>query len=196
MNLNIKIPKRKQIVKIGKLPSRKEINFASVGQKKTSFKTVAIVTVICVCILAVFSYFKIVIPFMKLNAVNQEIAYLQNSLNESKSQLSEFEDLETQYAHYSYAGFHDDELMMASREQTVDLVYSVISKKAFVEQWTLSENILFVTVSQTNVKTVKSIALDVENLDFVSYCEIEMAAKGNDTNVDAQLTIYLASGGY
>ncbi len=176
------------------IPTKRSLNFVDHSMKKSRWQIVAPITICCIVFLIVFNYFFVVKPIQKLNAIQSDVDVLQSQLTLTYKKLSQYDTLDKQYAHYSYQGYYEAELYLPNREDVVNLVYSIISPKANIGKWTIEDNILSVSLVQSNVKTIDVIASQLESQDFVSYCDIQVAQKAQET-VDAQLTIYLLYGG-
>lgn len=190
-DLNLNLSLKKDVLKKESLPTKKNINFAHYGQKKNRIEFIVPITIITVLFLVIFSYFFIVTPLFELHNMNVEVDALQDELNVSYKRLENYTDLESDYAHYSYSGYKDYELLLPDRDAVTSIVYDVILPKCSVNKWTVEDNRLFVSIVDSDVKTVNDVSKLLETKPIVSYCDIQMASKNQDTRIDAQLTIYL-----
>ena len=190
--INLKLPAKKtNVVKSSALPTKRNINFATIGQKEVNpkYATIGIVLIIiCACL---FSKFFVIDRYVKLFNYQSQANSIESLVDAGYDKIDSYSDLNNKYAHYTYSGMSAAELSLTDRGEVLDLISNVIMKYATVEDWTLNENELNLSVTGASLATLNTIADQLEQMDIVSYCMVQTAAKADSPSVEAELTVYL-----
>ena len=191
--MNLKLPVKKKVVKTSSIPTKRSINFVTVGQEEINpkYATIGIVLIIIVAIL--FSKFLVVDRLMALSKAQSEVASIQSQVDAAYEKIESYEEISSEYAHYSYSGMTVDELELVDRGAIMDLIKNDVMPTASVTKWNLNGNELSLELSGASLSAVNNLASKLEEKSIVSYCSVQTASKSNST--DATLTIYLEKGG-
>lgn len=188
----------------GKLPTKRSINLAAVGEKPIN-PLVAIPSILLILIAAaLISKFAVVDRLMAVTKAEKEVAEVRAMVNQGYARISEFGELADTYAHYTYSGMSEEELSRADRLAAVKMIDKVIVPKAQVRDWTITENQMVITVIAEDLQAVNKIVQQLEQEDIVDYCSVVTAATNEtyyngylvideDATVTARITVYLVN---
>lgn len=192
--------KNKVVVK-AKGPAKRNINFAHIGEKKTKWILAVPGIIIIVLLAALFSKVAIYDRYSELSALNRERDDYATQQALLQAEIDSYGDVETEYAHYTYESFdYETELSLLDRNTILSIVNDEIMRNADIVSWTLTGNVLRLTLTGITLDEVSKLSNNLKELDEVSYCMISTAQTGESTesesdyydlNVTAVMTIQL-----
>ena len=113
----------------GRMPAKKTINLVLIDENRIS-PLKAIPGIILIIILAaLFSKFLVADRLVAMTASAGRAARLKSDLNTALETVNSFGDVETTYAHYTYAGMTKAELGLVDRAQVLGLMDSIQPKQ-------------------------------------------------------------------
>lgn len=161
----------------GKLPTKRTINLATAGVEKMNY-TAATAGIILIVIAAVlFSKFAVADRLIAMGRAEGRVIQLQNELNSDYAKISSFGDIEQEYAHYTYSGMTEEELSLVPRTAVIEMIDKEISSTDETSSWTVSGNILTVSVIGDSLEEINTLARRLETYDLVSLCTVTNAVK-------------------
>ena len=191
-------------IRRGKLPVKRTINLAALGEKKTHFGLAIPAVILIVLLAAVFSKFLVIDRMNEVSAAQAEVARLQSRLDEGYAELADFDDLSDLYAHYTYSGFTAEELQRTDRVAVLDLIRRKVIPWSVVSSWTLSENQLTINMAAESLQQINLIVQQLEGEALVDFCTVNTANTDDNTRgktesveysiVNARVSVYLNSG--
>lgn len=202
--INTKNNKKSGVKFRRQMPTKRVINLATVGEKKTHFG-LALPGIILILIAAVvFSKFLVIDRFTEVTNARRQVSELQTRLNEGYAELADFDDLAELYAHYTYSGFTNEERTRTDRTKVLNLIRNMILPYAEVSSWTISGNQLTVEMVGDTLQQINLIVQQLEQQDLVDYCTVNTANTDDNTRgnnnaeefsvVKARVIAYLNSG--
>ena len=188
----------------GKMPEKRTINLATVGEKKMRFGLAIPAVILILAAAAAFSKFLVIDRLAEVNAAQRQVFELQSKLDAGYAELSDFDDLSELYAHYTYSGFTSEELNRTDRADVLRLIRNMILPYAEVNSWSVTGNQLTVEMTGDSLQQINLIVQQLEQQDLVDFCTVNTAntddnTRGNNTTeefsfVKARVVAYLNSG--
>ena len=189
----------------GKMPSKRTINLAQIGVERIDPKLAAAGIILIILAAALFSKFLVVDRLMAMYRANSEVRQMQIALESEYSRIAGFGGLEEEYAHYTYAGMTQEELSLVDRAQIINMIQRETENADNEISWSVSGNILTLTVAGRDLQEINMIARRLESYDLVDTCTVTTATKEDaqrirsstviygDNVVRANITVYLRS---
>ena len=189
----------------GKMPSKRTINLAQIGVERIDPKLAAAGIILIILAAALFSKFLVVDRLMAMYRANSEVQQMQTNLEAEYSRIAGFGGLEEEYAHYTYAGMTQEELSLVDRAQIINMIQRETENADNEISWSVSGNILTLTVAGRDLQEINMIARRLEGYDLVDTCTVTTATKEDaqrarsstevygDNVVRANITVYLRS---
>lgn len=189
----------------GKMPSKRTINLAQIGVERIDPKLAATGIILIILAAALFSKFLVVDRLMAMYRANSEVQQMQTNLEAEYSRIAGFGGLEEEYAHYTYAGMTQEELSLVDRAQIINMIQRETENADNEISWSVSGNILTLTVAGRDLQEINMIARRLEGYDLVDTCTVTTATKEDaqrarsstevygDNVVRANITVYLRS---
>ena len=185
-----------------KLPDKKSINFAHIGEQKINAALAVLGILIIVILAGLFAKFAVSDRLASLQEKKNEKAALEAEEKRLEAEIASYGDLEAEYAHYTYEKFTDEELGWVSRREVLTIIRDTVLSTADLNSWTLSGNVLTLNVTGVNLETVSELSKTLENMDDVSYCMVSNAQTVSDSSEDTEglsvtavMTVYLKRSG-
>ncbi len=188
----------------GKLPTKRSINLASIGEKPIN-PLVAIPAILLIILAAVaLSKFAVVDRLLAVNKAQAEAAAVKAQVDAGYARIGEFGELSDTYAHYTYSGMNEEELSRADRIAAIDVIDRIIVPEARVNDWAITGNQMVLTVVATDLQKVNQIVQRLEEEPNVDYCSVSTAATNESYyngykvidetgSVTARITAYLVN---
>ena len=161
----------------GRLPTKRTINLAEVGVKKTDAKTVAAAVFLILVFAGVFGKFCVMDRLAAIANVNREAEQLRVLLNQEYARIASYEGIEDEYAHYTISGMTDEELSLVDRAEVVNMVEKETDISESSTTWSLSGNMLTLTVTGDTLQDINVLARRLEKYDLVNICSVTNAVK-------------------
>ena len=202
--MNKKIGSGGKSVSRGKLPVKRTINLAGIGEKpiKASIAIPAIILIILAA--AVLSKFFVYDRLRAVSAAEKEANAVRIELNDTYARMNDFGELSERYAHFTYSDMTEDELNRADRVAVVTMIEEVIQPRAELNSWSLTGNQVSLAITGRDLEEVTRLVNLIEEQEWVSYCTVSNAtatdtdpdgdprgAAASATTVTSHITIYL-----
>ena len=191
------------------LPTKRYINLAAIGEKRTDYKLVAIAGAVAFLVLAIAVKFGVYDLLSKMNKAEREAADVRHQVNMTTAEIESYGDLNDLYAHYTYSGMTDEELSRVDRIEVIELIERIVFPQAKVSSWSLSRNQLTLAIKGQSLEEINKIGKQLEQEDIVDYCTVTTASTGartaynwltdtttyvgEENTVTANLTVYLTN---
>ncbi len=182
----------------GKLPSKKGINLAIVGQKKVNYKLFLPALIIVTAAVILFGKFMVIDRLTAVSEAQNRVTALQNQLDACYAEIDSYGDLNDTYAHYTYSGFTEEELTRTSRVKVLKLIRTKVLNNCTLDSWALSGNELTLIVSGNNLQEINKLAQIIQDDETVNYCTVNTANTGDNLLnsealdlVSARVLVYL-----
>ena len=200
-----KSPFEKKLV----IPTKSQINFATVGITPMKLSVVIPGIVLIIIGASLLSKFFVVDRIMEVSQLQGEVASLQSQIDAEQAAIDEMGDIAIQYAHYTWSGMTEEERSLADRMEAVALIKKYVLKKARVGSYSISGNEISLPITGVTFNEVGNIVNNLESDPRVEHCEVVAAASddssityvsddvdmtmvGGDMEATAQVTIYLS----
>ena len=131
----------------GRLPVKKSINIAAVGQKKTRLAVALPLFLFALAVIAAFTKFLVMDRLEGVDREEQKLRELRAQLSAANAELESFGELKEEYAHYTFADMTDEELHRVERSDVVELLERIVIPRAALNSWSVSENQLTLAVT-------------------------------------------------
>ena len=164
-----------------RVPVKRTINLATVGEKKQHWLLVIPGIALIVLAAAVFSKFLVIDRLQELSQAEGEVTALVQQIADTEARCEAFGELNDIYAHYTYSGMTAEELGRVDRVDAMELLERVVLPRTEVDNWTLSENTLTLSISGS---TLEDINVTVQLLlaeDLVAYSYVTGARTVGET---------------
>ena len=148
----------------GRMPTKRSINFAEIGKKKTNYLGAVPIIIVVLIIGALVAKFGIMDRLEEVTKAEAATAELQAQLNQAYSKVESFGSLTNTYAQYTFRGMTNEEVTMADRVEILDLIDRVIVGRCNVDSWELSGNELVVNVTVDNANDLRQLNLITNEL--------------------------------
>lgn len=181
-----------------KIPTKQHINFAHFGETKINWIVATPAIIVIIILAALLSKVAVVDRFNKLSETRGQARRAQELQDTLYDQINSYGDINTEYAHYTYDMFTEDELSYVDRGAVFELLENKIMPKAEITSWSMSGNVLVLNIGGLTLDEVSTLSKELKTEDIVSYCMVSTAQTNrNDIdNVDRQdvtavMTVYL-----
>lgn len=178
----------------GRLPSKRSINLAEVGIKKVNVRGVAVGFILIVLLSSLFGKFLVADRLAAMMRADGDVARLQMQLDQAYARNGSYEGLEDEYAHYTFSGMTEEELSLVNRSPVIRMIENEFNTEEAQNSWTLSGNILTITVTGRNLQEVNVLARRLEAYDIVNTCIVTNAVKEDAGKTGQSANIRNATG--
>lgn len=165
----------------GKLPTKREINLANVGEVTLDIKTAVVAIILIIVGATIFSIFGVAGRFAKLYAAQSAASRTEAELADAYEILAGYDMTEEEYAHYTFENMTPEELAQVEREEVLRLLDERVMGKCEVEYWSVSENVLTLRIVGLTLEQVNRILQDINQDELVSYSTVSTAQKEDKT---------------
>ena len=187
----------------GKLPVKRSINLAAAGVKKMNIAGAVIGIVLIVAAAAAFGKFAVADRLIAMNKAEHRVSTLKTKLDNTYKEIASYQNVESDYAHYTFSGMTKEELSRAERSEVIQMLEKELVSERETSSWTVSGNTLTLTVYENSLQEVNELARRLETYDIVSLCAVSNAAKDERTSgrstedgkVKAYIIAYLVENG-
>ncbi len=159
----------------GRLPVKKSINMAVVGQKKTRVSTAILVFLLIIIAAAAIGKFLVMDRFSEVEREEQKVRDLRNELSMANAKLDSFGELKETYAHYTFADMTSEELSRVERSDIVELIERVVLPAAELNSWNVRQNQLTLNVTLDTLQDTNMLAQVLNEEDMVEFATVKNA---------------------
>ena len=159
----------------GKLPAKKSINMAVVGQKKTRISTAILAVILILIAAAAIGKFLVMDRLNEVDREQQKVRELRNELSLANAKLDSFGELKETYAHYTFADMTGEELRRVERSDVVELIERVVLPAAELNSWNVKENQLILNVTLDTLQDTNLLAQLLNEEDMVEFATVKNA---------------------
>ncbi len=159
----------------GRLPSKRSINMATVGQKKTRISTAILALILIIVAAAAIAKFAVMDRLDAVSREQQKVRDLRNQLSAANARLDSFGELQEKYAHYTLADLSSSELNRVERSDVVDLIERVVLPEAELNSWTVKQNQLTLDVTVDTLQDTNILAQLLNEDDMVDFAAVQKA---------------------
>ena len=161
----------------GKLPVKRTINLAEIGVEKIDPRAAAAGIILIVLAAVLFSKFLVTDRLYAMFRAQGQAKSLQTELDAQYAKIRAYGDIEDEYAHYTFSGMTKEELSLVERSKVIHIVERELGNENSASSWTLSGNVLTVTVTGKDLQEVNQLARRLETYDLVNMCTVTTAVK-------------------
>ncbi len=159
----------------GKLPVKKSINMAVVGQKKTRVSTALLAIILIILVAGAIGKFFVMDRFAEVDREEQKVRDLRNELSMANAKLDSFGELKETYAHYTFADMSSEELSRVERSDVVDLIERIVLPAAELNSWNVRQNQLTLNVTLDTLQDTNMLAQILNDDDMVEFATVKNA---------------------
>ena len=159
----------------GKLPVKKSINLAEVGQKKTRVSTALLAIILILLVAAAISKFFVMDRFAEVAREQQKVRDLRNELSAANAKLDSFGELKETYAHYTFSDMTAEEMRRVERSDVVELIERVVLPAAELNSWNVKQNQLTLNVTLDTLQDTNKLAQILNEEDMVEFATVKNA---------------------
>ncbi len=180
----------------GKLPTKKNINFADVGKKKINPLILIVGLILIITAAALFSKFAVIDRLQQVNKAQAEVAQIKAEIDALYKKIAGYGEINDLYAHYTINEMTESELNRADRIEAIEMLERIVEKDASLGAMSFKDNTLTVTVTAPTLQVINVMAGQINLEPNVDYCTVTTAStpgsKEEETGiVTARITIYL-----
>lgn len=193
--------KKSKALPKGRLPSKRTINLATVGEKPLNMAVTIPAIVLIILAAALVSKVAVVDRLVKVSRAQAEVAVLQAQLDAGYEAVTGYGDLAEEYAHYTLSGMTEEELQTVDRVALIDMLQRVVLSRAEVGSWNVVGNQLELPITGATLQEINMIVQQLEAEPLVDFCTVSTAATADqnkkqdviseNTVVTAQVIVYL-----
>lgn len=165
----------------GKVPTKREINLAGVGETTLDIKTAVAAIILIIAGATIFSIFGVAGRFAKLYQAQSAAAEAERDLAESLEILAGYDMTQDEYAHYTFENMTNEEMAQVERTDVLRLLDERVIGKCEVEYWSVSENVLTLRIVGLTLDQVNRVLQDINQDELVSYSTVSTAQKEDKT---------------
>ncbi len=159
----------------GRLPVKKTINMATVGEKKTRFTTVFLTFILILLLVAAFAKFLVMDRLALVDQEEQKVRDLRTQLSAANAKLDSFGELKEKYAHYTFADMTGEELRRVERSDVVDLIERIVMPNATLNNWNVRQNQLTLNVTLNTLQDTNLLAQLLNEDAMVEFATVKNA---------------------
>lgn len=167
--------KGKQARVRGKLPDKRSINMAVVGQKKTRLSTALLTVILILVVAAAISKFAVMDRLEQVDQAESRVRSLRSELSAANAKLDSFGELQEKYAHYTLADFTSEELKRVERSDVVDLIERIVLPEAQLDSWVVKQNQLTLNVTMDTLQDTNLLAQKLNEDEMVEFATVKNA---------------------
>lgn len=167
--------KGKQARVRGKLPDKRSINMAVVGQKKTRLSTALLAVILILVVAAAISKFAVMDRLEQVDQAESRVRSLRSELSAANAKLDSFGELQEKYAHYTLADFTSEELKRVERSDVVDLIERIVLPEAQLDSWVVKQNQLTLNVTMDTLQDTNLLAQKLNEDEMVEFATVKNA---------------------
>ncbi len=175
----------------GRLPVKKSINMAVVGQKKTKISTAILAVILIIVAAAAISKFLVMDRLAEVDREQKKVRDLRTQLSEANAKLDSFGELKEKYAHYTFADMTSEELKRVERSDVVELIERVVLPAAELKSWTVKQNELTLNVTLDTLQDTNMLAQVLSEEAMVDFATVKNAVtneiKKNEAPIIAEV---------
>ena len=180
--------------KKAKVLSKTTINLAVIKKEHIKWGIALPAILVIIAVAALISKFAVVDKLKELEALRAENSKIQSRIDDYNEMIDSYRDVQEEYYHYTYSGWNSEEKNRTDRVDIIELMDKYILSKSNVDSWSVSGNVLSVTMSDISLKVANSIVAKIEEDEIVNYCTLTTATTDysyNDEYIKANITVYL-----
>ena len=159
----------------GKLPEKRSINMAVVGQKKTRLSTALLAVILILLVAAAVAKYAVMDRLEEVDRAEARVRDLRTQLSAANAKLDSFGELKEKYAHYTLADFTPEELKRVERSDVVDLIERIVLPAAELNSWNVKQNQLTLEVTMDTLQDTNLLAQLLNEDDLVEFSTVKNA---------------------
>ena len=159
----------------GKLPDKKSINMAVVGQKKTRLSTALLALILILVAAAAISKFAVMDRLEEVDRAESRVRSLRSELSAANAKLESFGELQEKYAHYTLSDFTSEELKRVERSDVVELIERIVLPEAELDSWVVKQNQLTLNVTMDTLQDTNLLAQKLNEDEMVEFATVKNA---------------------
>ncbi len=169
----------------GRLPDKKSINMALVGQKKTKISTAVLLIILILAAAAALAKFGVMDRLDAVNAAQLKVRNLRTELSDANAKLESFGELREKYAHYTQADMSKEELRRVERSDVVELLERVVLPVAALNEWSVNKNQLTFKVTMDTLQDTNLLIQSLNDEELVDFATMKSAVTNEIKNSPA-----------
>lgn len=171
--------KKQKKISRSRLPVKRTINFAAVSVKRIRWYVALPLILLILAGSAVFSRYAVINRFIEVDRASSEVAALRRELEASYRELTQYGEMDEQYAHYTYSDMTEEELTRIDRVMVVEMLESVLSGDVRADSWTLSGNTVTINVTAASLQGINRLAQSFQLKSLVEFCSVNTAQRAD-----------------
>lgn len=179
----------------GKYPAKTTINLVIRDENQIDLKIAAPAIAVIILLAALFGKFMVADRLATANRASGRAQTMRTQLEAVYEKLSDYEEVEDVYAHYTYSGMTDEELERVDRVEVMRLVNDALEAGYTLKSWSVSGNVMSMQMKGSSLQELNELSRILEKEEIVDQCVITSADKleksEQRTDVAASFTVYL-----
>lgn len=181
-------------------PLKTYINFAEVRKEKTTNWALVLPGLVVIVLFSyVFSRFAVLAMFERSEYAKKEIEQMQLSLDKDIKIISESNNINDTFYHYTWSDMDDEEKNRIPRVDILQLVREISQQKIYVENYSVQNNLIAMDIHTDSLSRISELCetLDanpnVESVVVSSAQKVEVQKENGPSGiiVQSQIRIYL-----
>ena len=158
-----------------KLPVKRTINLAAVAEEKPNVPAAVLALVLILVGAAAISKFAVMDRLNAMQEAENEVVALQRQLDELYDLVGQYDELEEDYAHYSFAGMTEYEMNLTDRAEIINMIQRVLRPEDSAGSWSVSGNHMTIDVTGSSLQQINELAKRMESDEIVDFCTVTNA---------------------
>ncbi len=159
----------------GRLPDKRSINMAVVGQKKTRASTAILALILIIVAAVAIAKFAVMDRLEGVEREQQKVRDLRSQLTAANAKIDSFGELQEKYAHYTLTDLTKEELNRVERSDVVELIERVVLPEAELNSWTVKQNQLTLNITMDTLQDTNELAQKLNEEEMVSFATVKNA---------------------
>lgn len=185
MNLNMEIGKKKVVY-----PSKKSINLYYQEDISTKISTLALDIIFVVVVVLGLVKLLVVDVLVDRNDALEKVESLQASLDQQMVAIQEYDEVEEEYARYSYK-FLVDEMNLVDRMEILSMLENTVFENGLVSNVSITKDVVSLSFEGLNLEQCAQLIDKIQSYDIVKTVEISNQTGSANGTYKGNVTITL-----
>lgn len=173
----------KKALKQGKIPVKRTINMAEIGQVKANY-TMTILATLLVGVLALIGIkFGVIDRLQAASDAELQVTELQMQVDMVNATIASYGDITTAYGHYTYSDMTEQELSMVEAMDVIELLETHVKNEAVIGEWTVAGNVLTIPMVTGNLEEANALVQILQTSPIVDFCTVTTAKSVTEETV-------------
>lgn len=165
----------KKALKQGKIPVKRTINMAEIGQVKANYTMTILVTLLIGVLALIGVKFGVIDRLQAASDAELQVTELQMQVDMVNATIASYGDITTAYGHYTYSDMTQQELAMVETMDIIQLLEDNVMNEAVIGEWTLNGNVLTIPMVTETLEEANTLVQILQTSPIVDFCTVTTA---------------------